>query len=348
MNFRILCVLLYLTCLAGCTSRDNDSPAAVTESATNSQSEQQQRQQEAFFTAVKEGDIEAISNYLNNGGDVDVKDSSNRTGLHYVEDIKVARYLIANEADVNGEDSIGNAPFYYWGDLREDLVDEVADTIDVNVQAVNKRTPLFYASSAEAVRKLIERGADVNAEDADGETVFEIMSDNNDILEVLVNTGADTIDVNASIGYKAPLFFATSREVVEKLIERGADILAHDFFGKRSLHDARNSEVVQALIESYSSTPNPPYSVEEYVNWESFYGRTALWSFICSRQEREDDENIEEGVQALINAGADVNAKPRQNERITELSGEIRTPLECAEDAGNEEAARLLRDAGAE
>ena len=54
------------------------------------------------------------------------------------------------------------------------------------------------------------------------------------------------------------------------------------------------------------------------------------------KPKREGDKNIEEGVQALIEAGADVNASPS------------RTPLVCAERVNNEEVARLLIEAGAE
>ena len=295
MNFRnfikIFCVLLHLTYLAGCNDTSS-SPAPATsgtsnESATSPQSEQQQRQQEAFFTAVREGDMEAISNYLNNRGDVDVKDIFGHTALHHVKNIEVARSLIAAGADVN----------HKGGGLR---------------------------------------------------TLFATISENNsDIRDVLVNEGADTIDVNdrTMVDRKTPLFFATSAEVVEKLIERGAYILAGDYRGSKPLHHARNSEVVQALIESYSLSPIPAYDLEDYVNLRTINGTTPLLKFLCQRQGK-DDENIEKGVQALIEAGADVNIKSAKNDFIVALYGEG-TALECAEIIGNEEVIRLLRDAGA-
>ena len=325
MNLRnfvpILCVLLHLTYLVGCRddSSTSSSPTLTTsgtsnESTTSPQSGQssaagqavedinteQQRQQEAFFTAVRQGDIEAISNYLNNGGDVNVTDDEGRTAFSFF----VPRTTLH--------------PLPLSIDTYKVLVNEGADTIDVNVRSfIENRTPLFFAASAEVVGKLIERGADVDARDDNGYTplhgarnvevakalleagvdinaetnsrfgyggteVFVTVSE--DVREVLVNEGADTIDVNVRDGSgRTPLYFATDAEVVGKLIERGADVDARDDNGYTPLHDARNSEVVQALIESFSLT----YSIEDYVNFKGSRGETALWNFIClSQRER--------------------------------------------------------------
>ncbi len=380
MSFRnfvpIFCVLLHLTYLVGCRddSSTTSSPAPTTsgapnESATSPQSGQssatgqavedvnteQQRQQEAFFTAVRQGDIETISNYLNNGGDVNVTDDEGKMAFSFFIPQQQPLFL----------------------DTYKVLVNEGADTIDVNVREYgNNSTPLFFATSAKVVAKLVERGADVNAKNDYGSTplhyprtaevakalieagvdinaknnygIVPFQSYDDDVREVLVNEGADTIDVNVQNDNRTPLFFAMSAEVVEKLIERGANKLARDRDNKNPLHYARNSEVVQALIESFSST----YSIEDYVNFKGSLGETALWSFICERQ-GEDDENIEiiemeKAVQALIEAGADVNATHSQHDDLTRLFGRMwSTPLECAERIGNEEIVRLLKEAGA-
>ena len=121
-----------LACLIGCGSKDNDfsnplkliepvSSETSGEVTTNTQSKQAlidnqipesinteyKKTEEVIFnviaqnSAIKYRDVrvEAILGYLNNGGDVDVRDDNGRTLLHYAEDEGSVQVLIEAGAE---------------------------------------------------------------------------------------------------------------------------------------------------------------------------------------------------------------------------------------------------------
>jgi ankyrin repeat protein len=102
--------------------------------------------------AVRDGNIEAVKQYLDTGTDVNAKEKDGWTPLHFAAEgghKEVAELLIAAGADVNARDN--------WG-----------------------RTPLHeaaYHSNKEIVGLLIAKGADVNAKDDDGTTPLDMVDD---------------------------------------------------------------------------------------------------------------------------------------------------------------------------
>ena len=56
------------------------------------------------------GNIEAVKQHLAAGADVNVKDDSGWTPLHYAKDKEIIELLIANGADVNAKDEGGKTP----------------------------------------------------------------------------------------------------------------------------------------------------------------------------------------------------------------------------------------------
>ena len=274
--------------------------------------------------------VEAMLNYLNDGGDVNARDNLGRALLHYAEDEKSVRILIEAGADVNAKDDYNKTPFFTVYSSMRSLVNEGVDTIDVGVRNALGRTPLFYAASVEVAQKLIERGADVNAEDNYGKTpLHEVV---NFILEkgyelevaqVLIEEGAE---INAKGGEydRTPLFYASSAELARLLIEEGAEVNVRDIFENTPLyHLVEDIEVVQVFIENGSD-----------VNIRGPFGATPLFRVVCL-----DPYNAAEIVKTLINADADVNLS---------LHGGRDMPLECAKLRNNEEVVRRLREAGAE
>ncbi|KAK9122195.1 hypothetical protein Syun_019812 [Stephania yunnanensis] len=96
-----------------------------------------QLQLDAIHAAAREGDINNILEYINNGVSVNLKDSEGRTPLHWAVDrghLEVAELLVSNNADVNAKDDEGQTPLHYAAmcdreAIAEFLVKQNADIV---------------------------------------------------------------------------------------------------------------------------------------------------------------------------------------------------------------------------
>ena len=127
-----------------------------------------------IFDAAETGNVEDVTKYLDNGGDVDAKNKKGWTPLHvaaFAGREEVGKLLIANGASVNasirGSERtplhlvIGD---YYKRDFVKILIDGGAD---VNVRDERGWTPLHIAAlegRKENVELLISAGAHINAQ----------------------------------------------------------------------------------------------------------------------------------------------------------------------------------------
>jgi cytohesin len=142
----------------------------------------------SIHTAVRDGNIEAVKQYLDAGTDVNAKDENGVTPLHqaaFYGQKEVVELLIAKGADVNAKEEDGWTPLHFaaesapWQLTRGHK--EVAELLiaagaDVNARDNWGRTPLHeaaYHSNKEIVGLLIAKGADVNAKDDDGTTPLD-------------------------------------------------------------------------------------------------------------------------------------------------------------------------------
>jgi len=145
---------------------------------------------------------------------------------------------------------------------------------DVNAASERKATPLIYAAafgSVEAMRILIEAGADVNARNAFDATALIWCASDLAKVRLLVEKGAD-VNAKSKQG-KTPLLVAANHSgtepIVRLLLAKGADAKAVDGFLNTSLivaADADDTEVVSLLIGK---------GVD--VNAKNRAGNTAFW-----------------------------------------------------------------------
>ncbi len=124
-----------------------------------------------------------------------------------------------------------------------------------HVHGYAKITPLHsatYFGNLEVVQKLIEYGADINAEDRDGWTVLHWASSGSffkdgSVLRLLLELGAD-VNARTKKG-STPLHKASyygALEVVSLLLENGADVEAKDNDGRTSsqvAHKERHNDI---------------------------------------------------------------------------------------------------------
>ncbi len=125
-----------------------------------------------IFSAVKDGDIEAVRKYLDEGGDTNASDIAGLTSLHYAsryDQKEIVQLLIINGASINSQSDNGLTPLHVNGktgnkEITELLLDQGAV---VNPKDVNGKTPLDYAIDKKhkgVVTLLREHGGKAGAE----------------------------------------------------------------------------------------------------------------------------------------------------------------------------------------
>ena len=155
------------------------------------------------------GDIEAVKQYLDAGGDVNAKYEVTTTPLYWAASYghkEFVELLIANGADVN---------------LKSGMVVKTEDGSDGEQAAqeiMNNRTPLDMAilrEHTEIAELLIAQGTDVNAKSNRGYTPLHEASKNEktEILELLIAKGAD-VNAKDDDG-DTPLDYAHRRKYTE-------------------------------------------------------------------------------------------------------------------------------------
>ena len=130
----------------------------------------------SIHKAASNGNIEVIKQHLTAGADVNAKNDSGLTPLHYAESKEIAEILITAGADVNAGDKI--TPLHYAAQYGEMEIVEllISKGADVNAQSFVGMTPLREAADQghdSIVELLVAKGADVNLKDSDGRTPLD-------------------------------------------------------------------------------------------------------------------------------------------------------------------------------
>jgi hypothetical protein len=227
--------------------------------------------------AARENCLECVRVLIAHGVDVDLPDPDRVSPLLLSilnANWDIAKLVVEAGADVNQWDIYGQSPLHAIAGRRDDMGRTSIDPLnaatgaeimtmllergaDTNMQMFTRpadqrgggvsrgTTPLHVAASRgdlDAVRQLIERGADVNLNDTDNETA----------LMMAVSGGGGAFGGGGAAGRSAP-------EVVRLLCEHGADVDANALYhhlqrsrGGTALHYAvrsGNAAAIDALAE---------------------------------------------------------------------------------------------------
>lgn len=267
---------------------------------------------------------------------------------------ELLKQLISRGADVNIRNTDGNTPLcdaVFYSDLVEILLFSNAN---VNIRNNFLTGPLALAvisGREKTVGLLVSKGASLDAIDINAKSIMDIAEEKNDsaIINILKNSSANNTDNELFTAVKSdditkvnsiadlekiinlpdnegntPVFYVKSKEMLNLLISKGADIKLINYSGRNPLQLAcliGNNPVIDTLIaggvdinsKDYASltalhlSVGRPEIVKELilkgadVNAADILGDTPL--ILAAKN------NIGSVMEALINAGADVNAK---------------------------------------
>lgn len=192
----------------------------------------------SIFEAIESDDEEEVVRLLNDGVNVNFIAHWNgyayQTPLHVAvrrQSYEIVKLLLEHGADVNRR-TFGYlwSPFNLAISGRWDIIALLLDFgAKVDSCGEHQITALHRATTfgrSDVVEKLIQSGANVNAKDSDGKSALfrAAMTENYDLLKFLILKGAE---INP-VGYKvSPLHCAVkkkNREIVNMLLDRGADV----------------------------------------------------------------------------------------------------------------------------
>ena len=204
--------------------------------------------------ACKDGNIEAVKQYLAAGWDVNARDKSSLTPLLLAASFRnddIAKLLISSGANVSAKCNFGTTPLHYCGKEIAELL--IAKGADVNAMS-GSGTPLHHVLTKERAELLIANGADVNAKEKGGFTLLHVLAGDGrkEIAELLIAKGAD-VNAKCDNGF-TPLDRAVQFErikVAELLIANGANLNVVDEFNKTLL--------------DYATDPNVPITSREEI-----------------------------------------------------------------------------------
>jgi ankyrin repeat protein len=251
--------------------------------------------------------------------------------------------------------STESAPERFYSAIRDNNLTELKALLDhkaTDQKATDQKasadladdhgiTPLMYAAeigSVDAMHLLLDRGADVNAQNAFGSTALMWSVSDAAKIRLLLDHGAQ-VNTAANSGRTALIIAAftnPSSEVVRLLLAKGARVGVMDRRHVTPLNAAtfgNDTATVRLLLEAGADLETP----------DTFIGLTPLMNAAGNR-------NVE-AVKLLLAQGAKVNAVSKTEGLPKIQTGTVEfggwTPLLMASAFGPPEAVKVLLDAGA-
>jgi ankyrin repeat protein len=284
---------------------------------------------------IKAKNMQIIDCLLQHGADINTADSEGSTLLHsacnsYDDQVDMVTKLLELGANANARKNNGDTPLYCVAfSSQVNIATLLLERGGADVDAVSNsrgNTPRLRSHDPPMLALLLERGANVNARNKEGSTKLHEIGNYMESspgaalanVTLVVQAG---IDLNAKNKGETALFTAIhndKRDLVNRLLQEGADPNAVDNKGWTTLHVASHCErthLVDPLLEAgvnINAASNNGTTALHLAVWRDFDGKT---------------------VKRLLEHGADANATTQNGS----------TPLGAAIGRGHLEVRRWLR-----
>lgn len=199
--------------------------------------------EKSFLAAAAASDLIAVNGFLVARIDPNVKDDNGDTALTAAAgrgDLKIVQALTQGGADVNAKGRYGWTACLLALDGDRNQVTDFMLTqpnLDLKAETPNRMSALMLSvwhQRDDVVRKLLQRGADVNHQDEDGDTAVHggAFYANAKILQMLLDGKANP-NIKNKLGGTALMWAASygHEEIVRMLLDRGADPRIRDVDG---------------------------------------------------------------------------------------------------------------------
>lgn len=187
----------------------------------------------SYFQACIKGDLRIVREYLDNEGDVNIKDNQGVTGLNFAaayNHMQLVKFLLENGANTEIKDNNGWTPLISIAQLGKDRTD--------------------------IARMILDKGANINAVDMDGFSSLHIAIDNQylRLAKLLIEKGID-INIKTKLDKETALHKAVRNqysEIVNLLLKNGAKVNIANSDGLTALDIAKEEgfiEIAEVLGE---------------------------------------------------------------------------------------------------
>ncbi|RBA13522.1 hypothetical protein FPRO05_02315 [Fusarium proliferatum] len=304
--------------------------------------DQRYKKESAVWLASSNGHPEVVELLLDEGADPNTRGVNGAPILGIAAERgyeKITKLLLKRSADVDAKGEWKQTPLHCAADRKESrAIMEALLSYGADIDARNRwgQPPLFRAAmraSVDEIRLLIKQGANVTAQDSDGDSVLHKATGRRkqtfEVVRFLLENGARA-DARNKEGRTCLHKLAYNREavssscdVIQLLTSRGVKINAIDNAGNTPLHDAADegrSEVLSAFVDQPGLD----------LNARNRLGKTPL-HLAVSRRFLETAR-----LAILIGKGADINP----------VDNNSRTPLDDVIELGHEESIQFLIENG--